>query len=153
MSDVVVYPLEDLAVMRRFGVACGLEDSGRDDEDILAAWGAFDGERLIGTICLERQGKLAVPNWMAVEEGYRRRGIARRLYVALEDEARRRGVSRLWVTARNPAFFAANGFVSVDDPEVRELLLGGCLDCEQYGRECEPMALSKRLVGMDDPDP
>ena len=40
---VTIGPLDDLAALRRLGVACGLEDEGRDDEGILAAWGAVDG--------------------------------------------------------------------------------------------------------------
>ena len=54
----------------------GLDDSDRDDEGIIAAWGAYDGERLVGAIALERLGELDTVNWLAVDEGYRRRGIA-----------------------------------------------------------------------------
>ena len=145
MSDVVITPLTDLGAMRSLGVACGIEDSGREYENIVAAWGAFDRARLVGAIALERQGDLDTPEWLAVDERYRRRGIAGRLYAVLENEARRRGVQRLWVTARNPAFFVAQGYEPVDDREIRNALLGGCLDCAQYRRECEPQALTKRL--------
>ena len=107
---VRIGPLADFAAMRRLGVACGIEDEGRDDEGILAAWGARDGEKLVGAVALEHQGGLDTPNWLAVDQSYRRRGIAAALYAALEREARRRGISRLWVTARAPAFFVAQGY-------------------------------------------
>ena len=142
---VIIGPLADLTALRRLGVACGLEDEGRDDEGILAAWGAFDGERLVGAICLERQLDLDAVNWMAVDEEYRRRGIAAALYAELEREARARGMRRLWVTARAPAFFLAQGFEPVPDGPERDALLGGCLDCGQFGRECRPEALTKTL--------
>jgi N-acetylglutamate synthase-like GNAT family acetyltransferase len=142
---VVVGPLDDLAAMRRLGVACGLEDEGRDDEGIVAAWGALDGERLIGAVALERYAGMDTANWLAVDEGYRRRGLASALYAALEREARGRGVGRLWVTARAPAFFLAHGFELAPSGDERDALLRGCLDCPQYGRECEPQALTKRL--------
>jgi N-acetylglutamate synthase-like GNAT family acetyltransferase len=145
VSEIVVGPLIDVEAMRRLGVDCGLEDAGRDDESIVAAWGAWDGSRLVGAIALERQGDLDTPEWLAVDERYRRRGIAGRLYAALEDEARRRTIRRLWVTARSPGFFVAHGFVAVDDAEVRAMLLGGCLECDQYGHGCEPQAMTKRL--------
>ena len=58
---------DDLAAVRRLGVACGLDDSGRGDEAIEAAWGAFDGERLVGAIVLERNHGLETVNWMAVD--------------------------------------------------------------------------------------
>ena len=38
-GEVVVGPLEDLAAMRRLGVACGLEDDGRDDDGIARGLG------------------------------------------------------------------------------------------------------------------
>jgi N-acetylglutamate synthase-like GNAT family acetyltransferase len=143
--SVVVGPLEDLAAMRRLGVVCGLEDEGRDDEGILAAWGARDGDALVGTVALERFSGLDTVNWLAVDERYRRRGIAAALYAALEREARARGVRRLWVTARAPAFFVAQRFEPVEPGAQCEVLLGGCLECGQFRHGCEPKALTKRL--------
>ncbi len=145
MTAVTVRRLDDLAAMRRLGVASGLEDEGRDDEGILAAWGAFAGDKLVGALCLERQGDLDTVNWMSVEEDYRRRGIASELYAELECEATARGMLRLWVTARAPGFFLAQGFEVVAEGPERDALLAGCLECEQYGRECTPEALTKRL--------
>ena len=144
-DGVTIGPLDDLVAMRRLGVACGLEDEGRDDEGILAAWGAFDDERLVGAICLERQSDLDTVNWMSVDEEYRRRGIAAALYEELEREALARGMHRLWVTARAPLFFLAQGFAPVSGGPERDALLGGCLDCAQFGRECRPEALTKTL--------
>jgi amino-acid N-acetyltransferase len=153
VSDVIIGPLDDLAAMRRLGVACGLEDEGRDDEGILAAWGAFDGDRLVGSICLERQLDLDTVNWMAVDEDYRRRGIAAALYAELERAALERGMRRLWVTARAPGFFLIQGFEPVSSGPERDALLGGCLDCAQYGRECRPEALTKPLQRTGPGDP
>jgi N-acetylglutamate synthase-like GNAT family acetyltransferase len=136
---------DDLAAVRRLGVVCGLEDSGRDDEQIAAAWGAFDGEHLVGAIVLESNQGLETVNWMAVDGEYRRRGIAGRLYAALEREALARGVTRLWVTARAPAFFLARGYDTVADGEEQAILLGECPRCAQFGRGCEPQALTKRI--------
>jgi GNAT superfamily N-acetyltransferase len=144
-DTVDIRRLADLAAMRRLGVACGLEDEGRDDDGIVAAWGACDGERLVGAICLERQHGLDTPNWMAVDEAYRGRGIASALYAELESEARRRGIRRLWVTARAPGFFLAQGFRLVPGGGERDALLGECPRCPQYGRECTPEALCKPL--------
>lgn len=152
-GEVVVAPLEDLAAMRRLGVAAGLEDEGHGDEDLVVAWGAYDDGELVGALALERRAGLDMPNWLAVAESHRRRGIAAALYAALEREARVRGVSRLWVTARAPAFFLAQGFAPVPPGKERDVLLGGCLDCVQFGVECEPKALTKRLDDTDRRDP
>jgi N-acetylglutamate synthase-like GNAT family acetyltransferase len=144
-TSVRVEPLTDFAAMRRLGVASGLEDEGRDEAGILAAWGAFSGDRLVGALCLERQFGMDTVNWLSVDESFRRRGIAAALYAALEREALGRGIRRLWVTARAPAFFAAQGFETVASGPEREALLSGCADCEQFGRECRPQALAKTL--------
>lgn len=144
-GEVAIRPLSDLAAMRRLGVACGLEDEGRDDEGILAAWGAFAGDRLVGAVCLERQHGLDTANWLAVDDDFRRRGIAAALYAELERDARARGMGRLWVTARAPAFWVAQGFERLPPGAQSDALLGGCLDCTQYGRGCTPEALVKRL--------
>jgi GNAT superfamily N-acetyltransferase len=141
---------EDLAAVRRLGVACGLEDSGRGDEPIEAAWGAFFGERLVGAIVLESNEGLETANWMAVDGAFRRRGIAGRLHAALECEALARGITRLWVTARTPAFFLAQGYDVVAEGDERDILVGECPRCAQFGRGCEPLALTKRI---DDSDP
>ena len=36
---VVIEPLDDFAAMRRLGVACGLEDDGRDGEGVARGLG------------------------------------------------------------------------------------------------------------------
>ncbi|HET6474835.1 MAG TPA: GNAT family N-acetyltransferase [Thermoleophilia bacterium] len=153
MRDVIIRPLTDFEAMRRLGVACGLEDAGSDDETIVAAWGAYDVDRLVGSVALEKLGALDTANWLAVDDAYRRRGVAGDLYAALEREARARGMRRLWVTARAPAFFLAQGYECAPAGVESDTLLGSCLECEQYHRECEPMALSKRLEGPDHLDP
>jgi N-acetylglutamate synthase-like GNAT family acetyltransferase len=142
---IAVRRTTELAAVRRLGVANGLDDSQRGDEAVAAAWGAFDGHELVGAIVLERFGDLDGVNWLAGAEGYRRRGIAARLYACLEHEARARGVRRLWVTARTPAFFFAQGYVPVPVGRERAALLGDCPRCPQYGRGCEPQALCKDL--------
>jgi N-acetylglutamate synthase-like GNAT family acetyltransferase len=141
---------DDLAAVRRLGVACGLDDSGRGDDHVEAAWGAFVGERLVGAIVLERLQELETVNWMSVEDSHRRRGIAGRLYAALESEALARGVTRLWVTARAPAFFLARGYAAAAEGSERDALLGECPRCVQFGHGCEPQALTK---GIDDTGP
>lgn len=143
---------DDLAAVRRLGVACGLEDSGRGDEHIAAAWGAYDGDRLVGAIALERYEGLETVNWMAVDTDYRRRGVASRLYAALVREALERGVTELWVTARTPAFFLAHGYEAVAEGHERGILLGECPSCAQFGRGCTPQALKRRLVDSGPPD-
>ena len=145
VGPVRIARTDDLAAVRRLGVACGLEDSGRGDEQVEAAWGASAGEGLVGAIALEHHEGLDVVNWMAVDASQRRRGIAGRLYAALEREALARGLTRLWVTARTPAFFLAHGYTAVAAGPERDILMSECPRCAQFGRGCEPQALTKRI--------
>jgi N-acetylglutamate synthase-like GNAT family acetyltransferase len=151
-ASVRVRRTTDLAAVRSLGVASGLEDSERGDEDVLAAWGAFAGGALVGAIALERLGELDTVNWLAVAEGCRGRGIAGRLYAALEREALARGMGRLWVTARAPGFFRAQGFGPVPPGAEHDILLGDCPACPQYERGCAPRALVKDLGGEEESD-
>ncbi len=139
----------DVDTVKRLAVEAGLDESERADDVALAAWLAVDEEtgEPVGGITLERSRGMDTVNWMAVAEPWRRQGIAGRLMGALEDEARRRGIPRLFLTARIASFYRAQGFVEVDDPARRALLLGDCPQCPQYGRTCTPVAMVKELGG------
>jgi len=139
--------LQDDADAIRLCLAEGLESTEGDNEGMIARWGAFDGEDLVGTICLRQWHDMAIVGWMAVNGRYQGRGIGRRLLAVREEEAVRRGIGRLGVAARAPGFYWANGFQPVDDGREAKLLLGGCLSCEQYGTTCTPRAATKVLDG------
>jgi amino-acid N-acetyltransferase len=115
-------------------------------ESPLAMWGAFDGDRMVGTISLEDYRGLPVVGRIAVAREDRGNGLGRRLLAALEEEARRRGLRELWATARAPGFFVATGFSVVAGGPERDLLLSECADCPQYGSDCSPRAVHKTLA-------
>ncbi len=137
---------DDVATVRAFGVANGLDEGEREGKERLGAWEARTATgTLVGGITLERSGGLDIADWMAVDPAYRGRGIASRLLAALEQEARLRGVRRLWITARAPGFFAANGYRAVDSGPEADWLLGECPSCPQYGHGCSPQPMVKDL--------
>ena len=80
---------------------------------------------------------------MAVDGDYRRRGIAAALYAALEREARRARHAPALGHGAGAGVLPRQGFEPVSGGPERDALLGGCLDCAQFGRECEPQALTK----------
>jgi N-acetylglutamate synthase-like GNAT family acetyltransferase len=143
---VTIAPTDDVDAVHALGVANGLDASEREDGRLVAAWAARTADgRAIGAITLEQARGLDVVNWMAVEAAFRGRGLATRLLGELEREARARGVRRLWVTARAPRFFLANGFRPVEKGPEAAYLIGDCPSCPQYGRECTPEAMVKDL--------
>jgi N-acetylglutamate synthase-like GNAT family acetyltransferase len=135
----------ELDALRRLGIEAGLEPGDDRNEDIVAAWGAFEGAALVGGIALETHHGLDLVGWLAVGDSVRGRGIGRRLLGTLEDEARRRRIGELWATARAPGFFIRNGYAVAGGGAERELLLPGCFDCEQYEETCHPKIVKKGL--------
>jgi N-acetylglutamate synthase-like GNAT family acetyltransferase len=155
VQGIEIYLLDDGRESIALGVAAGLEYTEGDDEGLVARWGAHDDGRLIGTVALCLRRGMAIVSWMAVDEKYRGRGIGRLLMKTLEQEAVARGADRLWTTARAPGFYWANGFEPLDPGEPADFLLGPCLQCEQYGASCHPVAAAKALgrPGGDAADP
>ncbi|HET6495015.1 MAG TPA: GNAT family N-acetyltransferase [Thermoleophilia bacterium] len=111
----------------------------------LAMWGAFDGDRMIGTVSLNDLGGLPLVERIAVTHSRRGRGLGRRLLAVLEEEASRNGHSVLYATARAPGFFVANGYAVLAGGAERDLLLADCAGCEQHAVSCRPQAVFKRL--------
>lgn len=146
MSEIrtLVQP-DELGALRRLGVEAGLEEGDDRVEDIVAAWGAYEGAELVGGIALERYRGLDLIGWLVVGERLRGRGLGRRLLETLEDEARQREVGELWATARAPGFFIRNGYAVAGGGGERELLLPDCYDCEQYQDTCHPKIVRKSL--------
>lgn len=146
-AAIEIVRTDDVATVRAFGVANGLDESEREGKVRFAAWEARTATgTLVGGITLERTAGLDIADWMAVDPKYRGRGIASRLLATLEEEARARGVQTLWITARAPGFFVANGYRAVDAGPEAEWLLGGCPSCPQYGHGCSPQPMVKDLA-------
>ena len=135
---------DDLAAALALARAAHLEIAATPSNP-LALWGAFDDDRMVGTVSLDRCGGLPVVGRIAVEDGYRRLGLGRRLLAAVEDEAKSRGQTALWATARAPGFFTAMGYAVVEESPKRALLLSDCAQCERFGRDCHPEAVRKTL--------
>jgi amino-acid N-acetyltransferase len=146
---ISIVETRDVAVVKRLGLQAGLDETEREGERILAAWLAVDDDtgEPVGAAALEWSRDMETVNWMAVAEGWRRRGLATRLLSVLEAEAQRRGIRRLYLTARSPGFFSSQGYVEVDDASRAALLLGECPQCAQYGHGCTPRAMTKEFVG------
>ncbi len=115
----------------------------------LVMWGAFDGDRMVGTVSLDDYKGLPVVGRIAVSPHFRGSGLGRRLLAALEEEVRRRGLPELWATARAPGFFVSMGYSVIGDGPERDLLLSECADCRQFGTDCRPRAVRKTFAPSD----
>jgi amino-acid N-acetyltransferase len=82
--------------------------------DGIAFYGAFEGNRLVGTIGLERVGDVGLLRSLAVEPDRRARGVARALYERLLADASQAGVTDLYcLTMTADGFFTHVGFALV----------------------------------------
>ena len=140
----VIRRSDDIAASMALAEATGLELS-TPPLPVLALWGAFDGDQMVGTVMLSEWHGLPIVGRIAIAETYRGRGLGRRLLTALEEEAARRGVTVLWATARAPGFFTAMGYSLVEDGRARDLLLSDCARCDQFGVSCRPQAVRRAL--------
>ena len=141
----VIAPSDDHAAALALAEAAHLEIAA-SPEPPLVMWGAFVGERMVGTISLDEYKGLPVVGRIAVSQAYRGSGLGGRLLATLEVEARRRGLAELWATARAPGFFVARGYSVVAEGAERDLLLSECFTCGQYAKECQPQAVRKMFA-------
>jgi amino-acid N-acetyltransferase len=87
--------------------------------DRITFFGAFEGDRLVGTIGLERVDDVGLLRSMAVDEDRRGLGIARSLYERLLAEASRQGIADLYcLTTTADAYFTRLGFTLVPRAEA-----------------------------------
>ncbi len=144
--DVVIRRTEDWPEALRVGMAAGLEGSGHETDGLVALWGAYAGERMIGAASLRYWQGLHIIGWMAVAGEQRGRGIGQQLLAEVEREAGLAGARELWAAARIPGFYAAAGYADGGGEHERAVLLASCLTCPQHGRECRPHLMVKRLL-------
>ena len=144
-DTLIIAPSDDHVAALALAKAARLEIA-EFPEPPLVMWGAFVGERMVGTISLDTHEGLSVVGRIAVSQAYRVSGLGRRLLDTLEAEARQRGLKELWATARAPGFFVAMGYSVVAEGRERDLLLSDCFTCGQYATECQPQAVRKTFV-------
>jgi len=133
---------DDFEGIRQFSLNAGLEDG--TFENIIAAYGYFVNEELMGCVALKKDRDWYAVEWLAVADGLRRKGLGSMLVRRVESEAKMRGAERIWALARAPRFFEKLGFRQSspsDRPEGPTLC--NCLLCRQYQQSCFPAIMVK----------
>lgn len=133
----------DFEAMRSLALRSGLEDGSFDN--YIVAYGYFVGERLVACAGLRPRGDVLTVECLAVSEEFRRQGLGRSLVRIIEDEARRGGAKELWAIARAPEFFVRMGFSKIQPGHSRGPTLEACINCIQYGKNCNPSVVMKSL--------
>jgi len=135
-TQVDLRPTADYESMVRLGRKSGLEIENLGP--VLAAYGLFEGEELVGCACLKEHEGSFLLECLAVEERLRGTGLGTRLVRAVETEARNRGATRLIVLARSPGFFQKVGYREPETGEISYPTLSGCAGCSQFNVTCFP---------------
>ena len=103
------------------------------------------GEALLGAATVSERFDRLILDYIAVRPEYRVKGLGRRLADLCGAYARRRGAEALWLAARTPGFFRALGAAETGGTE----LLGECLGCPDYGKECHPVEMVINLCDKE----
>jgi len=78
---------------------------------------------------------------LAVEEGYRRRGVATRLVQQCHRDAEMIGLKRVFVLTNTPALFTALGYVPIDKEKLPHKIWADCARCPKFPSHCDEVAL------------
>lgn len=82
-------------------------------------------------------------DYIAVDKALRRKKVGSKALEIIIKKTRDLGGDTLYLSARNPMFFKAHGFVSGKPKTIN--LLSDCLNCEQYKTTCNPENLKLDL--------
>lgn len=142
-DDIDLRSTDDFEGIRKLALASGLEDGAFDG--IIAAFGLYSGEELVGCAALKQVSERYSIEWLAVAERMRNHGLGSRLIRQIEEEARSRGARTLWALARAPGFFQAIGFRLAGPDETGGPTLVNCVKCAQFGISCNPAIVVRSL--------
>ena len=109
------------------------------------AGASIDGitENIMGACTLAFREDEYIIDGIALAPESRGSGAGSALLAAAETEVRARGGERVYLVARAPEFFRANGYETIargDAPEFFE-----CFGCDQYNRSCFPEVMKHVL--------
>jgi N-acetylglutamate synthase-like GNAT family acetyltransferase len=139
--------VNDYEAVKALAIRAGLDVADKSVEDIVAAFGYYIGDRLMGVAALEREDGGLFLEWVAVDPSIRMLGIGASLVAMVEDEARTRGMKELWAKARIPEFYRRIGFRVLEADEAGPKTLEGCVDCPEWGTSCHPAIVVMDLKG------
>ena len=136
-------PTNDYTSMVALARKSGLETTSLTN--VLAAYGFYLGDDLVGCACLRQSSGIFMIECLAVDDRMRGKGLGSILVIEIEHDAREIGVKKLWAIARQPAFFEKNGYLRTSGSEPDGPRLRDCESCSQYLRDCHPAIMLKYL--------
>jgi amino-acid N-acetyltransferase len=144
MSEITITPAtaSDLDAIRRLLAAEGLPIAGVEEH-----WRTFvvarEGDRVIGCGGAEAYKLAALIRSIAIDAGYRGRGIGRRIVRQLLDRLASRGLREFYLlTTTAESYFQKRGFRTIERNEVHPQIL----QSQELQGACPDTAVCMRLV-------
>jgi N-acetylglutamate synthase-like GNAT family acetyltransferase len=118
------------------------EDQKQIPDTVIKYWEALDGEKLVGASVLGMREGAYVLEGIAIDAGYRKKHIGERFLGKTMTHLKTLDAKKLYLCARAPGFFKAQGFITTDRADAPYF---GCNDCDQFGVKCFPEIMVKNL--------
>ncbi len=135
---VRIVPTQEHEALNAIYARNGLEVT--EDEpvstDTLASWVAYVDDELAGAVTLAFRQNEYIIDGIALEEKFRGAGVGTGLLKTVIADVRNRRGERIFLVARAPEFFRANGFETVNREDAPEFF--ECFGCDQYDKTCFP---------------
>ncbi|MHC4324400.1 MAG: N-acetyltransferase, partial [Planctomycetota bacterium] len=103
-------------------------------------------ETIVGCCALEViWSDLAEIKSLAIDEGYKGKGIGRELVAAAVEQAEKLGVPRVFALTLEPGFFEKTGFAIVEKEELPMKVWSDCARCSKQ-QKCDEIAVLKSVL-------
>ena len=89
-------------------------------------------------------GDLGEVRSLAIQEGYKGKGLGRMLVTRLVEDARGLGLPTVFALTYVPDFFESLGFKRIDKNQLPHKIWGDCIDCPKFPN-CDEVAVLRDL--------
>lgn len=145
---VKILPSTDWHIIQEMAIKAGLEPG--DLGEVVQAWIAKVGKKVIGGEMLLRAGSDCTIEWLSVLKDFRKKGFGTELVKTAIKEAKSRGFKRIIISMQIPDFFKNFGFTYTTMKSLSKDFF--CYRCRRYNKSCFPVAmvldLTKRQKGI-----
>lgn len=148
MMRLILRQTDEYEKLVQFFVENELEFDGDEevDTDIVKCFEVVHGakEHLVGAVVLAKREGRYIIDGIAVDAPYRKLKVGNILLKKVIDTVKELGGSSIYLVARAPGFFRANGFTAIDPEKAPNFF--ECKYCPQYQKNCHPEVMKLEIA-------
>lgn len=148
MMRLILRQTDEYEKLVQFFVENELEFDGDEevDTDIVKCFEVVHGaeEHLAGAVVLAKREGRYIIDGIAVDAPYRKLKVGNILLKKVIDTVKELGGSSIYLVARAPGFFRANGFTAIDPEKAPNFF--ECKYCPQYQKNCHPEVMKLEIA-------